>query len=243
MHHIIADGWSWGIILKELIATYATPRDKVLDVLPPLRLQFDAFARLQQDAYKSGALNAQLSSLVKHLEGYTPAEFPTDQIRPPLLTFEGNMHTFFISKNTLEGLERFSERSSATLYMILLAAFRVLHYRYTGVEDAVIGSPIAGRTVPGTEDLIGFFVNTLVVRIPVDGKATLEQAVGETRNAALTAYEFSEVPFLKLVSELQPKRDLSRNPIIQVVLALQLDQTHEFTTDGVKFSRRDVHIT
>ena len=147
-------------------------------------------------------------------------ELPTDRPRPAVQSYRGAHRSIALSRESTEKLKELSQREGATLFMTLLAAFQVLLMRYTSQEDIVVGSPIAGRTRAETENLIGFFINTLVLRADLSGDPTFRELLGRVREVTFGAYEHQDVPFEKLVEELQPERSLSRNPLFQVMFSL-----------------------
>jgi surfactin family lipopeptide synthetase A len=148
-------------------------------------------------------------------------ELPSDRARPPVQSFRGATQTFTLPEDVAKALRALSQQEGATLFMTLLAAFKVLLYRYTGQNDIVVGSPIANRSQAELEDLIGFFINTLVLRTDLGGEPTFRELVGRVRQVALGAYAHQDLPFEKLVEELQPERDLSRNPLFQIMFSFQ----------------------
>ena len=167
-------------------------------------------------------LDKQIAYWKQHLAG-APAslDLPTDHARPPVQTFRGSQRTVILPKELLDCVREASRNQGVTLFMTLLAAFDVLLARYSGQQDIVIGTPIAGRNRAGVEKLIGFFVNTLVMRTDLSGDPTFRELLGRVRETAMGAYAHQDLPFEKLVEELQPDRDLSRNPLFQVMLVLQ----------------------
>jgi amino acid adenylation domain-containing protein len=222
MHHLISDGWSVGVFLYELAVLYQAYVQGKPSPLPDLSLQYADFAIWQRQRLETGMLDSQLVYWKKQLEGI-PAllQLPTDHPRPTLQTFRGaavSIHLPYLVTATLKTL---AQQQEVTLFMTLLAAFQVLLFRYTGQEDIVVGTPIAGRTHRQTEELIGFFVNTLVLRTNLSGNPSFRDLLKRIREVALDAYAHQDVPFERLVEELQPKRDLSHNPLFQVLFVLQ----------------------
>jgi aspartate racemase len=222
MHHIISDGWSMGVFLRELAALYeacSTGKPASLSELP---IQYADFAVWQREWLQGEVLDAQLAHW-KRLLGDSPAvlELPTDHPRPATQTFRGARQPVVLPRHVSEGFKALSRHEGVTLYMALLAAFKTLLYRYTGQEDFALGSPVAGRNRGEIEGLIGFFVNTLVLRADLSGDPTFRELLVRVRKVALNAFAHQELPFEKLVAELQPKRDLSHTPLFQVMFALQ----------------------
>ncbi|MBD1918089.1 MULTISPECIES: non-ribosomal peptide synthetase [Cyanophyceae] len=221
MHHIVADGWSLGILIKELGYFYTAFVEERSPALPPLPIQYADFARWQHNWLQGEVLEKQLSYWRQQLQDLPVLELPSDRPRPAVQTYQGATYPVHISPTLSQALETFSQQSGASLFMTLLAAFQTLLYRYTGQEDIAIGSPIANRHRSEVEGLIGFFVNSLVMRSNLSGNPTFRELLEQVRQVALGAYEHQDLPFEKLVEELDPDRDLSRNPLFQVAFALQ----------------------
>src|SRR5215213_9950657 len=222
MHHIISDGWSTGVLFRELSALYTAYAAGEESPLQELPIQYADYAVWQREYLSGEVLNAQVEYWRGRLTGAAPVlELPADRVRPAVQSYQGEVARFEVDPEVSEGLEALSQREGVTLFMTLLAAFKVLLYRYTGQEDIVVGSPIAGRTRAEVENLIGFFVNTLVLRTDLSGGPSFKDLLGRVRETALGAYAHQDVPFEKLVEELQPERDLSRSPLFQVMFILQ----------------------
>jgi amino acid adenylation domain-containing protein len=221
MHHIVSDGWSEGILLRELAAFYEEFSGGRRAQQAELPIQYADFARWQREWLSGEVLEEQLSYWRDQLSGLSVLELPTDRPRPPVQSFRGSRVTVSFSRELTQGLKELSRRESATLYMTLLAGFGALLSRYTGQRDVVVGSPIAGRNRAEIEGLIGFFVNTLVLRTDLSGDPSFRELLGRVREVALEAYAHQDLPFEKLVEELQPARTLGQNPLFQVTLALQ----------------------
>ncbi|HEU4880944.1 MAG TPA: FkbM family methyltransferase, partial [Longimicrobium sp.] len=222
MHHIVSDGWSMGVLFRELSALYEAHREGRESPLPELRVQYADYAVWQREQLEGEVLDRQLAYWKERLGGAPELlELPTDHPRPPVQTYRGASVPLELSVELLERLQALARSEGATLYMTLLGAFQVLLGRYAGSEDIVVGSPIAGRTRGEVEELIGFFVNTLVLRTDLGGDPSFREVLGRVREATLAAYEHQEVPFEKLVAELQPERSLSHSPLFQVMFTLQ----------------------
>src|SRR5829696_3751552 len=222
MHHIVSDAWSASVFFKELSALYAAYAAGEKSPLPELPVQYADYAVWQREYLSGEVLNAQVEYWRERLTGAAPVlELPADRVRPAVQSYRGAAARFEVSREVSEGLKELAHAEGVTLFMTLLAAFKVLLYRYTGQEDIVVGSPIAGRTRAEVENLIGFFVNTLVLRTDLSGGPSFRELLGRVRETALGAYAHQDVPFEKLVEELQPERDLSRSPLFQVMFALQ----------------------
>ncbi|HEX8274268.1 MAG TPA: amino acid adenylation domain-containing protein, partial [Longimicrobiaceae bacterium] len=222
MHHIVSDGWSMGVLFRELSALYAAFREGRPSPLAELAVQYADYALWQREHLRDGVLERQLAYWRERLaDAPTLLELPTDHPRPAVQSFRGASERIELPGGLLERLRALGRREGATLYMVVLGAFQVLLSRYSGSEDVVVGSPIAGRTRREVEELIGFFVNTLVLRTDLSGDPGFREVLGRVRTATLGAYEHQDVPFEKLVAELQPERSLGRSPIFQVSFTLE----------------------
>ncbi|MUG97531.1 amino acid adenylation domain-containing protein [Scytonema sp. UIC 10036] len=217
MHHIASDGWSMGILWRQLAIVYKAFANKLPNPLPKLPIQYADFAIWQRQQLSSRVLNQQLDYWKQQLAGAnTVLELPTDKLRPPVQTYRGAMQSLILPQTLATSLTVRSQQEGVTLFMTLLAAFGTLLHRYTGQEDILIGSPIAGRNRTELEDLIGFFINTVVLRINCSGNPNFTTLLNRVRHIALGAYTHQDMPFEKLVQELQIERDTSRNPLFQV---------------------------
>ena len=222
MHHIISDGWSQTILLNELGALYEAALAGRTSPLPELSIQYADFAEWQREWLQGERLDQQLEYWRKHLAGASQSlELPTDRPRPAVQSFNGARQSFALSRDLSARLVELSRREGATLFMTLLAAFYVLLYRYTDETDIVIGTPVANRNRQELESLIGFFVNTLALRADLSGNPTFRELLAQVREVSLGAYAHQELPFEMVVEELSPIRDPSRNPVFQVMFALQ----------------------
>ncbi|HEX5707564.1 MAG TPA: condensation domain-containing protein, partial [Pyrinomonadaceae bacterium] len=221
VHHIASDGWSMGILTRELAALYDAFTQGEPSPLPELPVQYADFAVWQREYLSGEVLEEQLSYWRKQLAGAPPVlELPTDRPRPAVQTFRGAKHPINLTRELTAELKALGQREGATLYMVLLAAFQVLLSRYSGQEDVVVGSPIANRNRAETESLIGFFVNALAMRTDLSGDPTFVELLGRVRETSLGAYAHQDLPFEKLIEELQPERNLSHTPLFQVTFAL-----------------------
>ncbi|KYC36562.1 non-ribosomal peptide synthetase [Scytonema hofmannii PCC 7110] len=217
MHHIASDGWSMGILWEQLATVYEAFSNKLPNPLPKLPIQYADFAVWQHQWLSGQVLNQQLDYWKAQLAGAnTVLELPSDKPRPPVQTYRGAMQSLILPQILATSLTARSQQEGVTLFMTLLAAFGTLLHRYTGQEDILIGSPIAGRDRAEIEDLIGFFINTVVLRINCSGNPSFSTLLNRVRQMALEAYTHQDMPFEKLVQELQPERDTSRNPLFQV---------------------------
>ncbi|MDJ0732574.1 MAG: amino acid adenylation domain-containing protein [Nostocaceae cyanobacterium] len=220
VHHTVFDGWSIGILLKELAAVYTAFSTGQAVILPDLPLQYADYSMWQQEWLQGEVLEKQLGYWQQQLADISPLQLPTDKPRPASQTYEGETYSWQIPPDLTTALEGLSQRAGVTLFMTLLAAFNSLLYRYTGHDDIVVGSAIANRTWAESEGIIGLFVNTLALRTQIDGNPSFEELLGRVRDTTLAAYAHQDLPFEKLVGELQIERDLGRNPLFQVWFAL-----------------------
>ncbi len=221
MHHVISDGWSRGVFLKEMAEFYRAFASGRTVTLPELPIQYVDFAQWQRNWLQGEVLEKQLAYWKKQLAGLTTLQLPTDRPRPPVQTYRGARQSFTLPPALANALREFSQRESVTLFMTLLAAFQTLLHRHAQQPDIVVGTPIANRTRAETEGLIGFFANTLVMRCDFSGDPTFRELLQRVRETALGAYAHQDLPFERLVEELQPERDLSRSPLFQVMFILQ----------------------
>jgi amino acid adenylation domain-containing protein len=222
MHHIVSDAWSMGILIKEVAALYAAYTRGAASPLPELPIQYADFAHWQRSWLEGERLEAQLAYWREQLaESPNLLELPIDRPRPAVQRYHGASETFTLSRELTEHLQRLSRQEGATLFMTLLAAFKVVLARYSGAVDVVVGTPIAGRSRAELEPLIGFFINTLVLRTDLSGNPTFRELLGRVREVTLGAYAHQDVPFERLVEELQPARELSHAPLFQVMFVLQ----------------------
>ncbi|QSQ18814.1 non-ribosomal peptide synthase/polyketide synthase [Pyxidicoccus parkwayensis] len=221
MHHIVSDGWSMGVLVREVAALYDAFSQGRPSPLPALPLQYADYAVWQRKWLQGAVLDGQLAWWRQHLSGLSNLELPTDKPRPPVQTYHGAEIPFALPKTVSESVKALCQREGVTPFMVLLAAFQVLLSRYSGQDDITVGSLIAGRQRGELEGLIGFFVNTLALRARVDGRASFASLLRQVKETALGAYAHQDVPFERLVEELQPTRDLSRSPLFQVLFVLQ----------------------
>ncbi|HYK42696.1 MAG TPA: condensation domain-containing protein [Thermoanaerobaculia bacterium] len=222
MHHIVTDGWSKGVLFRELAHLYGSLSRGEPSSLPELPIQYRDFASWQREWMRGNALHSQLSYWTARLGGRLPVlELPTDRPRPKNPSFKGMRQSLLIPREAATALKALGFDYGTTLYMTLLAAFEVLVHRYTGQEDIVLGTTITGRTHVETEDLIGFFVNLLVLRTDVSGNPRFCDLLQRVREVALGAYAHQELPFERLVEELRPERAMGRNPLVQVLFVMQ----------------------
>jgi amino acid adenylation domain-containing protein len=221
-HHIVSDAWSAGILFRELGELYDAFASGQPSTLAPLPIQYADFAEWQRQWLQGEVLEEQLAYWQQQLDGATSTlNLPTDRPRPSQPTFRGEYKFRKLSEGVSQELAQLSKREGATLFMTLLAAFQTLLWRYTDQDDIVVGSPIAGRNRAETEGLIGFFINTLALRTSLAGDPTFRELLARVKEVAVGAYAHQDLPFEKLVEELQPERDLRRNPLFQVMFQFQ----------------------
>jgi amino acid adenylation domain-containing protein len=219
-HHLVHDGWSFALLMRELSAIYTALARGVAPELPPASLQYRDYARWQRDALDSGALSAQFAYWTDRLAG-APATLalPTDRPRPPRQTFRGDMLRIEMPARLRGRLRELFRERGATLFMGLLAGFAGLLYRYTGEEDLCIGSAFANRRLRGTEGLLGMLVNTVVLRSDLSGDPSFGELLARTRRVVLEASANQELPFNRLVEAVNPVRDPAYNPLVQVMFS------------------------
>jgi thioesterase domain-containing protein/acyl carrier protein len=242
MHHIASDGWSIGVLLRELKTLYQAFCENQPSPLPELPIQYADYAVWQRDWLRGEVLEQQLNYWKKQLEG-APARLglPADWPRPATQSYRGALLSYELPKPLLPALMELSRREGASLFMTLLAVFQTLLYRYTGLEDIVVGSAIAGRNRTEVESLIGFFVNMLVLRGDLSGNPSFRTLLGRTREVALGAYAHQDLPFEKLVEVLQPERDMSHSPLFQVLFVLQNAPGESVNLAGVQVTPIQLH--
>ena len=242
MHHVVSDGWSMGVLFRELGAIYEAFANGRPSPLPELPIQYADYAVWQREWLRGEILQNQISYWKTKLAGAPPIlELPTDRPRPAIQRFYGAKQVRHLPLSLTEKLKQLSLEERATLFMTLLAAFKVVLWRYTNQDDIVVGSPIANRTRAETEDLIGFFVNTLVLRTNLAGDPTFRDLLKRVKEVALGAYDHQDVPFEKLVEDLNPDRDPGRNPLFQVSFVLQNATRSKLELAGLTLEPLEIH--
>ncbi|WP_224248813.1 non-ribosomal peptide synthetase [Hyalangium gracile] len=222
LHHIVADGWSLGVLFREVTALYEAFAAGREPTLPPLPIQYADFAWWQREWLQDPLLEGQLQYWRQHLTGAPPRiRLPFDRPPPEFPSHRGRLVVSRIDASRTAALEAYGKSAGATLFMTTLAAFYALLHRLTGEGDLVVGTPTANRTHPFTEDLIGFFVNTLALRCQVRGDMSFAQLLEQVRTLTLAAHDNQDVPFDRVVNELGLERSLSHNPVFQVLFAFQ----------------------
>jgi Condensation domain len=220
-HHIASDGWSMGVLFQELAALYDAYSASRPSPLPELPIQYSDYAIWQHERFEGHVLERHLSYWKQKLTGISPQALPTDRPRAPIQTFGGARKSLMLSQRVSDALKALSRSEKATLFMVLLAAFKTLLNRYTGHTDIVVGTPIAGRSRMETQGLIGFLVDTLVLRTDLSQNPTFRELLKRVRQVCLEAYAHRDLPSEKLISELQLARSLSQNTLFQVMFNLR----------------------
>lgn len=240
-HHMIFDGWSFKVLLKELETLYNSYLQNEKYVLPELKITYSDYACWQIDRYKESTIQKQLAYWKEKLSGKLPVlELPFSKQRPTVQTFNGSDYRCCLSEELSEKLKSAAEQEGATLYMILLTAFKVLLFKYTGQGDIIIGSPVANRNRSELEPMIGFFTNNLVIRTTFSENNSFRELLRIVRGVTLEAYSNQDVPFEKIVEELSLERDISRNPIFQVFFSFQESPVRSARLSGMSISSIDI---
>jgi amino acid adenylation domain-containing protein/non-ribosomal peptide synthase protein (TIGR01720 family) len=237
IHHIISDGWSSGVLVRELQTLYKAYAQNLTPLLPNLPIQYTDYAAWQRNWLQGAPLERQLAYWKQQLANAPELlELPTDYPRPADMSYQGaHLQTTVGDELTLQ-LKQLSQQHGVTLYMTLLTAFNILLSRYSSQEDILVGSPIANRTHRQTEDLIGFFVNTLVLRTVVNWNQPVKELLKQVRQTALEAYSHQDIPFEYLVEQLNPSRSLSHSPLFQVMFVLQNAPTEKLELGRLNLS-------
>ncbi|MCS4436070.1 non-ribosomal peptide synthetase [Aquiflexum gelatinilyticum] len=244
LHHIASDGWSANILRKELSKCYQAITKGRPITLPPLPLQYIDFAIWQKNFLRSDSFQIKIDYWKNKLKNVTPLQLPTDFVRPAMHSNNGNNFRFSIDSVLVSQLKELGKNHQSTLFMTLLAAFKTLLYRYSGQEDICVGTPIAGRESHEIEDLTGLFVNTLALRTSIGGNMAFSDVLKDIRNTTLEAFENQKVPFEMVVEALGQERDLSRNPVFQVLFVLQnVPQNEVYLEDAVVSEKPYEHFT
>ncbi|HJT55100.1 MAG TPA: amino acid adenylation domain-containing protein, partial [Ktedonobacteraceae bacterium] len=235
MHHIIGDAWSWQLLQQEFTALYEAFTHHQPNPLPPLTLRYEEYVQWQNSRLSEEKLREQLAYWQQQLAGAPQVlELPTDRPRPPVQLHQGTSFSLPLPPELAQQVRQVSQREGVTPFMLLLSAFAILIARMSGQDDFLLGTPIAGRTRRELEDLVGFFVNTLPLRLRLHGQPTGRQLLERVREMTLQAYAHHEVPFEQIVEALQPQRDLSRNPLLQVFFAF--DHTSDIIPSAQDFT-------
>jgi hypothetical protein len=245
MHHIIADAWSLDILYRELVSAYTSAINEQTSTLPELAIQFADYAEWQQDWLSGAELEKQIAYWGEQLADVPELlELPLDRQRPRIQSHAGATAERLLNPATATALSQLAQTSSCTLFILYLAAFNLLLGRYGNTDDVVVGTPIAGRKQTELESLIGFFVNTLAMRGDMSGDPSFRQLLERIKKATLGAYAHQELPFEKLVEELQPARSMSHSPVFQVLFVLHhaVGEAIPFADLGSKSLRLDAGV-
>jgi amino acid adenylation domain-containing protein/non-ribosomal peptide synthase protein (TIGR01720 family) len=244
LHHVVSDGWSMGILVREVSALYAAFAAGRPSPLPGLPVQYADFALWQRSWLRGEVLAGEIAWWREQLAGLPPLlELPADRLRPAVQSYRGATRPMRLPAELVRPAEAVGRREGATLFMVLLAVFQTLLARYSGQPELAVGSPVAGRNRVETEGLIGFFVNTLVLRGDLAGTPTFRELLGRVRETALAAYLHQDVPFEKLVDELAPERSLAHAPLFQVMLVLQNAPVDSLEIAGLRLRPVSVEAT
>ncbi len=244
MHHIVSDAWSAAIALSELCTLYEAFSSGKPSPLPELVVQYADYAAWQRNWFQGAILEKQISYWKKQLAGAPPLlDLPTDRPRSEVRTFQGAFESIPLSPDVAASLKKFSQAEGVTLFMTLLAGFQTLLSRYSGQEQIVLGTDVANRTTTDTEKMMGFFINLLAVRTDLSGNPTFRDLLGRVREVALGAYAHQDMPFDKLVEELQPERSLGHNPLVQALFVMQNTPRQKQELTGLKLSPFPTPIT
>ncbi|MFG7945303.1 amino acid adenylation domain-containing protein [Streptomyces cacaoi] len=236
LHHIVTDGWSMGVITRELSELYAAAVAGRPAELPELPVQYGDYAVWQRERLSGDALDGQLDYWRGQLDGLEPLELPTDRPRPAVRTGAGALHTFEVPGGLVARLAEAGRGSGASLFMVVTAVTQVLLSRYAGQRDVAVATAVSGRERAELEGLVGFFVNTLVLRSRIDESWSLGELLGAVRDTVLEAFAHQEVPFSRLIEELAPERDTSRTPLVQAMVTLQNTPRASFDLPGLTVS-------
>ncbi len=242
MHHIISDGWSIGVLFKDVVRAYAMVRNNNGKALPVLELQFKDFALWQRSTLTDSLLAEQLAYWKDEVftDGVPQLEMPADYHRPEIKTYNGDVYRKTFSRTVLNGLVKLAHESGASLFMTILASVNILLKKYANQDDIVIGTPVAGRDNLQLQHQIGFYVNTLALRTKLSGKQSFNQLLQQQRQQFLRSFEYQHFPFEMLVESLNLKRDLSRSPIFDVMVVLQ--NMEGLGTDDLKHLDADITL-
>jgi amino acid adenylation domain-containing protein len=239
LHHIASDGWSEGVLRRELSALYAAALAGEPSLLAPLPLQYADFAAWQR-AWPEEALAAQLAHWKERLAGTPALDLPADRPRPPVASFRGDSLWLDLSPALADALRRLARRGQATVFMTVLAVWHALLQRHSGQTDFAIGTPVANRTRPELEPLIGVFLNMLALRTDGGGDPSFAELLARVRHTALAAYDHADVPFERIVDEVNVARDRSRPPLVQTMLALNSTPRVPLTLRGLAVEPLDL---
>ena len=243
LHHIVSDGWSSVLLLRDLTEFYEAGTAGRAATLPALPVQYADYASWERAWLRGEGLDDELAYWRTTLGGELPVlELPSDRPRPPVATYRGDSLSFEMAPALVGGVKALAHQHGATLFMTVLAVFQVLLHRYTGQTDLIVGAPVAHRTRREIEEVVGCFINTLALRTDLSGNPRFRALLERVRTTCLEAFAHQDLPFEKLVSELHPQRDLSHSPIFQVMLTLHVQDMRNVTElGGVSLTSVEVH--
>lgn len=237
IHHIACDGWSFGILTRELTSLYEAYSQQVPSTLSELDVQYADYALWQRGWLRGQVFEEQLRYWCEHLMGAPPQlELPTDHPRPAVESYRGAVVRTLLSPELSQGLKEIARRHKSTLFIVALATYQVLLWRWSGQRDIVVGTPIAGRNRREIEDMVGFFVNTVVLRAQISPDLAFNEHLATVRELSLKAHAHQDFPFEALVKELCPDRNLARQPVFQVMLTLQPDREEPSVWGGLRWT-------
>jgi hypothetical protein len=239
VHHLVSDGWSSRVFMREVAVLYEAFAHGRPSPLPDLPIQYGDFAAWQRQWLRGDTLDRQLAYWRAQLDRAPVLELPTDRPRPAVQTFDGASIQFTLPRELGDRLHGLAREEGVTRFQLLLSAFAALLHQITGAEDVLIGSPVANRNRRELEDLIGFFVNTVILRVNLSGRPTFRELLRRVRQTTLEAYAHQDLPFEQLVAALQPKRDLSRHALFQVVFVLQDNPVERQDVPGLTLRQLD----
>ena len=241
IHHIISDGWSTGILLKEVVSLYEYHKGNKNKELPMPKIQYLDYAVWQNKRLKSSEIKKQLNYCINNLKDSSKIlKLPTDYKRPAIQGTSGSVEFFELSPEMSRNIEKFSRKEGITTFMFLIAAFYVLLYRYTGQEDILVGTPISGRNNVDVEDMLGLFTNTVVIKGDMSDKPNVREFLNRVKKASIEAFENSDVPFEMLVDELKINRNMSYSPLVQVMFSYQNASMPMMNIDGAELETLEI---
>ncbi|HEX2252153.1 MAG TPA: condensation domain-containing protein, partial [Thermoanaerobaculia bacterium] len=243
LHHAVADAWSLGVLVRDLAELYAADVEGRAPVLPVLPVQYGDVSRWQRRRLRGAALDELIGYWRRRLAGAPPVvALPTDRPRPQEPVHRGAMRPLVIPGELATALRTLAHGEGVTLFMLLLAAFDALLHSYSGAEDVVVGSNVAGRTRSELEEMVGFFVNMLVLRVDLSGDPTFQALLRRVRDVTLGAYAHQELPFDKLVDELRVERDPRVHPLFQAVFTLQNTPLPDLRLPGLELRPQEAEV-
>ena len=241
LHHVVTDGWSQGVLIREMAVLYEALAAGRLSPLPEPPIQYADYAVWQRDRLRGELLEKEVAFWRERLAGTPPLEMPADRKPPMEPSFRGGRRDLRVPVEVAGRLHALCREEKVTSYMALLAAFQILLLRYSGQTDFAVGSPVANRGRSELEGLVGFFVNTLALRVDLSGQPTFRELLRRVKEVAGDAFSHEEMPFERIVGELHPQRDAGRSPIFQVMLALQSQPSPELVMGGLDLSVTEIH--